>query len=447
MEKDLKIEKALPWLVLIVFFGVLNETVFNVATPSIAQQFGLQPSGVSLVVTSFMIFFGVGSVVYGKLSDIYQIKRLIVIGLLIYCGGSLLGFLEHTNYVMVIVARIIQGAGGSAIAALIMVIIARYISPDDRGKAFGIVGSTVAFSEGIGPVVGGFISGNYHWSFLFIIPLFTLLAIPFFHKVLPDDIPCQGKVDVLGAALLVLGLAVFMLYFSEPNWFFIVIGFMFIALFVIHIRRIEQPFIEPALFMKRKFISGVLAGFILFSIGMGVLFMMPLMLSHVYQLSPDAIGWILFPGSLSVIIFGAVGGRMADQRGNYFVLHLGLFLFVISFITILILLNKSPWLMCGALLPAYIGISFVKTAVSNSVTQTLESQEIGIGMGLFSLTSFFAEAVGTAFVGKALDSQVLNVSLLPTVNEPITVYSNILLIFILFTFLGGAVYKTAFHRG
>lgn len=438
--------KALPWMIFVVFFGVLNETVFNIAMPSIAEQFGLQPSGVSLVITSFMIFFAIGSVIYGKLSDTYQIKKLIIIGLLIYSSGSILGFIAYESYLMVVGARIIQGVGGSAISALMMVIIARHISQEDRGKAFGIVGSTVAFSEGVGPVVGGVISGSYHWSFLFLIPLFTLLAIPFFYKNLPNERLGKGKVDILGATLLVIGLVLVSLYFSEPNWLFIIVGLLFLVWFMVHIRRSHAPFIEPVLFTRGKFISVILSGFILFGTGMGILFMMPFMLYHVHQLTPDRIGWILFPGSMSVIIFGAVGGILADRRGNPLVLYLGVFLLMSSLLAILLLIDGTSWLISGALLLTYVGISFIKTAVSNSVTQTLEMEEIGIGMGMFSLTSFLSEAVGTMIIGKTLENQMFNISLFSLANDPATfVYSNILLILIASSLLGGAVYMYG-HR-
>lgn len=137
----LDLKKTVPWIIYVIFFGVLNETVFNVSTPSIAAQFHLQPSGVSWVVTSFNIFFGIGAVIYGRLSDLYSLKKLIVIGMLIYNAGSVIGFIFQSSYAVVIVARIIQGAGASAIPALVMVIVARYFSPSDRGKVFGILTS------------------------------------------------------------------------------------------------------------------------------------------------------------------------------------------------------------------------------------------------------------------------------------------------------------------
>ena len=77
-------KKLIPWIVYLIFFAVLNETVFNVSTPKLAEQFALSPSGVSWMMTIFLVFFGIGSVIYGKLSDIYSLRKLIVIGIVIY---------------------------------------------------------------------------------------------------------------------------------------------------------------------------------------------------------------------------------------------------------------------------------------------------------------------------------------------------------------------------
>jgi DHA2 family metal-tetracycline-proton antiporter-like MFS transporter len=185
--KQREAKRILPWIVFVVFFGVLNETVFNVSIPAIARQYGLSPSGVSWVMTTFIVFFGIGSVIFGRLSDMFSLKRLIVIGICIYAGGSIAGFGLQSFYPGVIVSRAVQGAGASAIPALIMVVVARFFPASDRGKVFGTVTSVVAFAAGTGPVIGGFISGTLGWAYLFLIPLFTLISIPFFLRVLPQE--------------------------------------------------------------------------------------------------------------------------------------------------------------------------------------------------------------------------------------------------------------------
>jgi len=82
--------KLVPWIVYLIFFAVLNETVFNVSTPMIAKQFALTPSGVSWMMTIFMVFFGIGSVIYGRLADIFSLRALILVGVLIYSAGSVM---------------------------------------------------------------------------------------------------------------------------------------------------------------------------------------------------------------------------------------------------------------------------------------------------------------------------------------------------------------------
>ncbi|MBP1157231.1 MFS family permease [Paenibacillus sp. PvR052] len=221
---SMELRRTAPWIMFIIFFSVLNETLFNVSTPSIAAQYGLTPSGVSWMLTTFIIFFGIGSVIYGKLSDIYSLKKLIVIGILIYNVGSVLGFVFQSSYALVIFSRAIQGAGASAIPALIMVVVVRYFSIEDRGKVFGILNSTIALAIGVGPVIGGFVSAAYHWSFLFLIPLCTLISIPFFRRSLPEEEVREGKVDVPGAILIGLGVGGMILFFSELRWYWLAAG-------------------------------------------------------------------------------------------------------------------------------------------------------------------------------------------------------------------------------
>jgi DHA2 family metal-tetracycline-proton antiporter-like MFS transporter len=444
---SLDLRKTAPWIIFIIFFGVLNETVFNVSTPKIADQYHLTPSGVSWVLTTFIIFFGIGSVVYGKLSDIYSLKRLIVIGIIVYNVGSILGILCQAWYPVVIAARAIQGAGASAIPALIMVVVAKYFSPDDRGKVFGILNSTVAFAIGIGPVIGGFISANYHWSFLFLIPLFTLISIPFFRKVLPDEEVREGKVDIPGGSMIGLSIASLVLFLTDPQWYYLLIGVVLMIWFIIHIRRVEQPFIEPSLLSNRLFRSGLIVGFILFCTVMGIMFVMPLMLSGLKGMSTSAIGWVLFPGAISAVVFGPIGGSLADKRGNNFVITIGIVLLALSLLLISSFLGFNTWLVSGAMVLTYIGFSFVQTALASSVSLTLGMHQTGVGMGLFNLVGFISGAVGTAVVGRILDKKLLDFPMNPFVkNTEAYLYSNLLLVFVVVIFIGGIVFFGSYGR-
>ncbi|SFL65303.1 MFS transporter, DHA2 family, metal-tetracycline-proton antiporter [Paenibacillus sp. 1_12] len=444
---SLDLRKTAPWIIFIIFFGVLNETVFNVSTPSIAAQYHLTPSGVSWVVTIFIIFFGIGSVIYGKLSDVYSLKKLIVIGIIVYNVGSILGIICQAWYPAVIAARAIQGAGASAIPALIMVVVAKYFSPADRGKVFGILNSTVAFAIGIGPVLGGFISAAYHWSFLFLIPLFTLISIPFFRKVLPDDELRGGKVDIPGAAMIGLSIASLVLFCTNPTWYYFVIGAALLIGFIVHIRKVDQPFIEPSLLANRLFRSGLIVGFILNCTVMSIMFVMPLLLSDLKGLNTSAIGWILFPGAISAVVFGPIGGGLADKRGNNIVIAIGVTLLACSLIMLSSLLGMNVWFISGAMVFTYIGFSFIQTALANSVSLTLNMEQTGVGMGLFNLVGFISGAVGAAAVARVLDKKLMNFPVNPLMHEVGGyLYSNLLLVCTVAVAIGGTLFFRSYGR-
>ncbi|MDD9267482.1 MFS transporter [Paenibacillus sp. GCM10023248] len=446
-EKVIDAKKAVPWIIFLIFFAVLNETVFNVSTPEIAKQYAITPTGVSWVLTTFIIFFGIGSVIYGRLSDIFSLKKLIVAGILIYSVGSALGFALQAWYPAVIFARAVQGAGASAIPALVMVVVARYFSPSDRGKVFGLLTSTVSFAIAVGPVVGGFVSATFHWTYLFIIPLFTLISIPFFNQILPEEKRKPGSVDMLGAALVALSVAGITVYLSYPHWYFLAASAALLIWFIFHIRQAKDPFIEPSLFKNKLLRGGLIVGFLVFCTVMGIMFVIPLMLAKVNDLSTSTIGLILFPGAMCSVIFGTIGGNLADKRGNNYVVFIGLGLLVISLAAIALMVGHSPWLISAALLPTYVGFSFVQTALANRVSLTLDVSETGVGMGLFNLITFISGAVGTALVAKLLDGGFMDFYTNPVLSTLTAVpFSNLLIIFAAVIILSGLFYKRIFAR-
>ncbi|HAP8682196.1 TPA: MFS transporter, partial [Enterococcus faecium] len=153
-----KYNQILIWLCVLSFFSVLNEMVLNVSLPDIANDFNKPPASTNWVNTAFMLTFSIGTAVYGKLSDQLGIKRLLLFGIIINCFGSVIGFVGHSFFSLLIMARFIQGAGAAAFPALVMVVVARYIPKENRGKAFGLIGSIVAMGEGVGPAIGGMIA-------------------------------------------------------------------------------------------------------------------------------------------------------------------------------------------------------------------------------------------------------------------------------------------------
>lgn len=433
------------WMTYLIFFAVLNETVFNVSTPKIAEEFGLNAATVSWVMTIFMVFFGIGSVIYGKLADLYSLRKLIEFGTWLYCAGSVLGFIMQDSYPVVVLARGIQAMGASAIPALCFVCIARYVPEEGRGKVFGFITSMVSLSIGIGPVIGGFVSGQLHWAILFLMPLPTLIALPYLRRVIPVEPARSGRVDYVGAILVsvVVGLLVMYLNFTLPVY---LLGLVVATIaMVLWLRHAPEPFIDHTLFRNIKFRNGIFVGMTLFSVALGVFFLIPIMLSRLHMVGTDVIGMLLFPGAISAVWFGPLAGSLADRKGNVFVVSIGVTLLAGSMVLMAALLGVTYWVVMLAMLANYVGFTMFQTAMINSVSQTLPSEQSGIGMGIFNLISIVAGALGTTLVGRTLDGNWLDTGVLAVSRNPDGfVYSDILLIFTIVVLASGWVFRRTF---
>ncbi|WP_051251520.1 MFS transporter [Paenibacillus harenae] len=441
------IRKSVPWIYFVIFFAVLNESVFNVSTPSIAKQFSLDASGVSWVVTIFFIVFGMGMVIFGKLSDMYSVKKLITIGIILYSFGSILGFVCQAWYPAVILSRGIQGAGGAAIPALVFVMVARFFTAKERGRMFGIITSTASFAIGIGPVLGGYIAGSFHWAYLFLIPLPVLAAIPFFRKYLPAEERGAGRLDLIGAALLGIAVSALILFTTEANWLYLLVTCVALVLFIIQIRRAKDPFVDPTLFSNRLYRSAIIIGFLIFGTVMSMMFVIPLMLSNTYGLDTENIGLIMFPGAISAVIFGRVAGNMTVKRGSHFVVYLGLALISISLLLQSSSIGLWVWYIGAALMMMYIGFSFVQTALAESVTQILPNHQIGVGMGLFNMISTISGAVVTALVAKAMEQELFAFPLHPFISDSKAyMYGNLILLLSFVVVASALLYFVSFRK-
>jgi MFS transporter, DHA2 family, metal-tetracycline-proton antiporter len=445
---ELKKERAIiPWISYLIFFAVLNETMFNVSTPMISSRFSLTPSGVSWMMTIFMVCFGVGSVLFGRLSDIFGLRALIRAGVAIYVAGSIAGFAFQSFYPAVLAARAVQGLGGSAIPALVFVVIARRFEASQRGRVFGLITSVVSLAIGFGPVIGGFISNELGWPKLFLVPILILVALPFLDRLLGREERRVGSVDILGAALTAGTVGSLVLFLNLGSLAFLGAAVLLSVLLLARIRLAENPFIDPALFANSGFRSGLAAAFGLFAIVLGVVFLVPLMLSKVHGLGAQAIGLVLFPGAISSVVFGPIAGRITDRRGSGPAIAAGLSLLVAGMLLMSLLLGLSPIVTAAAMLLVYIGFALFQTAMVNAVSQALPNEDMGGGMGLFNLVGIISGAIGTALVGKTLDGGWLGFRLMPfSASEAGQSYENIMLLLALAAALGGSLYLRALRH-
>jgi DHA2 family metal-tetracycline-proton antiporter-like MFS transporter len=430
-----------------VFFAALNTTMFNVAIPDISRQFHLTPPEASWVLTAYVAIFGMGAVIYGKLADAYPIKNLLTIGLFLFNAGSLVGFMAHW-FPMLIAGRMLQAMGGSAIPALGMLVSIRYIPVAIRGRVLAAVSSTIACGGAFGPIIGGFIAGNFHWRYLFIISLSTLLAIPFFHRLLPAEKCRKTTFDYLGGALLA-GTAVSLLVLVTQSCIWgLPAGVLFLAGFVLRIHNTDTPFMLPSLMGDRRYRNGLLTLWLAPGTTIyGMMFTLPLLLRNLNHLGTQAIGMVIFPGALTAAVLSFASGRLSDRRGSVTVVRIGLCFMLVGYAVLSTLVGMEPHFITLGLIISYSGFSIVQSSLAKTVSLVLPRDQTGVGMGMYNLIFFMSGAFGAAIASRIIEHFARGPVANPFVAPAAGGYSNVFVLFIAMVAGAAVIFHRTFARG
>jgi DHA2 family metal-tetracycline-proton antiporter-like MFS transporter len=430
----------------VLLFSVMNGTMFMIAVPDIAKDFSLLPSQVSWVVTGYIIFYAVGALMYGKLADLYPLKTLLTIGLSLFAAGSILGFFAP-NYIMVVLSRMIQATGAASIPALVFIVPSRYF-PDEKGRVLGIASSTMAFASGIGPVIGGFIIGAFSWQYLFLISAFVVVTIPFFRIWMPEEEKQEGKVDILGALLMAVGVASLILFITTFQWWYVLLSTIVFGLFAWRIFKSDDPFIRPDLFVNVPYRATILTSFLGILTMFSMMFMLPLLLSEINGLSAKYIGLVLFPGAMGAALIGRLAGQLTDRGGSKRVVYLALALMVIGFFLLSTFTGSAAWIISIVLVVSFMAFPFLQTSTANLISSVLPRERTGIGMGIYNLCNFMSGAFGGAIIGKILDKNTSGWTMNPLAQAEgaATIYSNLFMGMLILTLVNGVFFHLVFRR-
>jgi len=375
---------------------------FNIVVPEISRQFGITLAQASWLSSGYTLIYGFGTVVYGKLADRFSLRPIITTGLFVFTAGSLTGLLSQTFW-MALAGRLLQAAGASVVPAMAMILPIRYFAPERRGSAISMTAVGLAIGGVLGPVVSALLLSFANWRWLFVPSLLMLALLPLFRKYLGAGEAGgagQGKLDAPGGGLLFAATASLLLGFTYWNgWFFAAFA-VATALFVLHIRRAQEPFVRPGLFRNRAYRTGLLLTVLGAAASNGLLLLSPMLLADVYRLESKWIGFALVPAAFASAVLGRRGGKLADRRGNLFVYTIAAGLIILCFTLLSLLSGTLPaWGIPLVLLIGNVGLTFVQVALTNSLSGTLPMTEAGIGMGLVSMTNFLAIAVSGSLYG------------------------------------------------
>jgi MFS transporter, DHA2 family, metal-tetracycline-proton antiporter len=396
-----------------VFISVLNTNMFNVALPEIGRAFNVTPGGLGWVVTSYSLIFGIGTPFYGRLADIYGLRRMFMIGLTIFSIGSLASMFAP-EYYLLIVARIIQAAGTAAIPALGTAAIFRAIPAERRGVATGYISAMVGIGAAIGPSLGGAVTQVVSWRGLFFFGTMLIIAVPLAKRILPEDEPKgEATLDLPGGILLgtmIAGLLIAITNLDDYGltslWVLIPFLVFLTALTLLNyrIRTAPDPFIPPDLLRNRNYRMLVFIGFAMLLTHMGTLVTVPLLLDRVNEISAAQIGIVMLPSAVMLSIAGPFAGRLSDRIGTLIPMRTGILIsFAALFLMSSIGAGSSPLVVTMILLLTGLGMGLADSPMINSVSLIVPQSRTGLAVSIFHMTFFLGGAFGATMITSVID--------------------------------------------
>ncbi|MFC0273894.1 MFS transporter [Metabacillus herbersteinensis] len=384
-----------------VWLVVMNTTMFNVALPSVLQDLNLSSATASWIVSGYSIVFAISTLTYSRLSDFIPIGRLLTIGLTLLGISSIIGLFANHFYLL-LGARVLQAAGAGAVPGLAMVLAGRYIPLSRRGRAMSFIASAASLGFGLGPVIGGFITQSLGWNYLFAVTGFVFFLMPLFKKLLPFEDVQKVQFDTLGSILTGIGVTGFLIFLSTFSYPILFGSILAIAFLWKHIHSVNIPFIQPRLLKDKLFLKLLGVGFAAFITHFSTLFLMPIMLSVLFNKQPAAIGLMIFPGAILSAIAAQFIGRLIDKFGNMPLLFGGHIFLVIATLSFSFLTTLSPYSILFTYMFMSTGFSALTSSLTNEISRILDKEDLGSGMGIAQLIQFFGGAFGVALTGLLL---------------------------------------------
>ena len=408
----------------ITLFSSLNINMFNLGIPQITNTFDLNSSEASWITSGFILFTGISAITFGKLADIYPTRRLMMIGIGILITGSLIGIFSQSFW-MVVVARMIQGAGAGAFPSVAMVMAAKFYPAHKRGLIIGIIMSSVTFGAGFGPLVGGYLTHLLGWRLLFGLSLFSVIGLPLLWRFTPKETSSSGHIDMIGGFLCILT-ALFLLLSVQIHLSFFVLSVIFGLIMIWQSKRSDDPFFRIEVFRNIPYSMSALMVFMLNLCHIAAYFVLPLMLIHVNGLNEAWAGLIIFPGAILSALAGGPIGNLTDKFGPSIMVRWATLIMAAVFLLISTVVGHSYIWVMFAIFFEYVSYSINQVAISSFASKSLNAEEVGAGMGMLNLLLYMGMAIGTAIFGHVLTMDMRKWN--PLSDSPFHAYSNAFLI-------------------
>jgi len=416
--KDQTATKVNPWLIaaaVIVptFMEVLDTTIVSVSLPHIAGSLSASSSEATWVQTSYLISNAIVLPASAWFSSFFGRKRFFLACVAIFTLASGLCGVAPTLGVL-IVARVLQGAGGGALQPLSQAILLESFPPTKHGQAMGVWGVGVVVAPVLGPLLGGWITDSYSWRWLFYINLpVGLLALVMILRFISDPAYVQAskprRIDAVGFALLSLWLGTLQTVLDkgqDEDWFsgawicwFTVISITSLIALLIWELRTSAPIINLRVLKNRNFTVGTVLAFVVGVVSYSPLTLLPLFLQNLMGYTALQSGFAQSPRGLGALVMMPLVGQLVSRVDSRKLIIAGTILsgvaaFAMSNIDLEV--SKSSFVVANLIQGAGLTLTFVPLATT--AMGLLRKDEMGNAAGLFNLMRNLGGSVGISMV-------------------------------------------------
>ena len=396
-------------VLLAIMMSVLDGTIMNIALPTLAHDFDINPSTAIWIVNAYQLVITITLLSFASLGDIYGYRRIFLIGISIFVASSTACALSDSFW-MLTVFRIIQGFGASCLMSVNTALIRLIYPPQVLGRGMGINAMIVAVSAAAGPSIAGSILslGSWHWLFVINIPL-GLAALIVGHRLLPQNPPSEvkHKFDRIGAIAnaLTFGLLIYTLdgfAHSENRRFLglqivllLIIGTVFIR------RQLKQtaPILPVDLLRIPLFSLSIGTSLSSFTAQMLAMVSLPFFLQNILHYNAVEIGLLLTPWPLATILAAPVAGRLVERVQAGLLGGIGMAVFAAGLLSLYLLPDKpTAWNIIWRMALCGIGFGIFQTPNNVSIVSSAPTERSGAASGMLGTARLMGQTLGTTLV-------------------------------------------------
>lgn len=404
------------------FVTILNQTLIIIAIPPIMNEFQINPGQAQWLTTVFMLTNGILIPVTAFLIEKFSSKRLLIAALSIFSLGTLIGAIAP-SFSILLLARIIQGAGAGIMMPLMQTVMLTLFPPEKRGSAMGMVGLVTGFAPAIGPTLAGWLIVQYSWRSLFytVLPvamIVLILAIFFMKNVTEQK---QVKIDLISVIFSTFGWGGLLYGFSiagTAGWTSgqsvgaIGVGVVALFIFITRQLKLKQPMLEFRVFNSRMFMITTILSVFVFAIMVGTQTLLPIYAQDIANFTALESGLMLLPGALIMGLMSPITGKIFDQFGGKWLSISGFSLITISLILYANLsLGTSMVWIATIFSILMIGTSMMMMPLMTAGINALPPHLIPHGTAMNNTIRMVGGSIGTAILISVMSNASLNSSL------------------------------------